>query len=125
MKIAVKLIFFNLGLTRPEVKPFHFSGGLKPGKRVSVICSVIDGDPPFTFKWLKDGMQLNEGDDVSVRTLDEFNSNLAFGKLGPQNNGNYTCVVSNAAGVAQQSDMLSMKGISKPFAFKKLSTTEI
>ncbi|XP_035205555.1 Down syndrome cell adhesion molecule-like protein Dscam2 [Stegodyphus dumicola] len=105
------------GILRPEIKPFHFSGGLKPGKRVSVTCSVIDGDPPFTFRWLKDGTPLSESDRLALRRLDEFNSNLAFTKLSPEDNGNYTCHVTNGAGEAQQSDLLTMKGknVKHPF----------
>lgn len=112
MRLSFKIycIYWITGITKPEIKPFQFSGSLKPGKRVSIICSVIDGDPPFTFKWLKDGIPLAEGEGVNVRILDEFNSNLAFTKLGPQNNGNYSCVVSNVAGTAQQSDVLTMRG---------------
>lgn len=98
-----------IGESRPEIKPFNFSGGLRMGKRTSVICAVIDGDPPFKFMWLKDGKTLSESSSVTIRTIDDFTSNLALTNLGPESNGNYTCRVSNQAGMDQHSDMLLMK----------------
>lgn len=110
------LILIEFSVTkRPEVNPFKFSGTLSSGKRVSVNCAVIDGDPPFVFEWYKDGMPLTSGSSYVIKALDEFNSNLAIINLGPENNGNYTCRVSNAVGKYEQWDALFMKGIIKIF----------
>lgn len=72
---------------------------------------MIDGDPPFVFEWYKDGVPLKSGSSVIIKATDEFNSNLAIVNLGPENNGNYTCRVSNAHGKDEQWDALFMKGI--------------
>ena len=74
-----------------------------------MTCAVTDGDPPFNFMWLKDGKELMEGNSVAIRTIDDYTSNLALMNLGPESNGNYTCRVSNRAGMDQYSDMLLMK----------------
>ncbi|GIY60806.1 titin, partial [Caerostris extrusa] len=93
--------------TKPEINPFHF-GTLKIGERVSVTCVVRVGQPPFTFTWLKDGSTIQEMEVITIRNIDEFNSNLAITRLGPEHNGNYTCRVSNRKGSSEQSDVLTM-----------------
>lgn len=95
---------------KPEISPFHFSGALRSGQRISVTCAVTVGSPPFTFTWMKDDTLVEETDTLSIRNIDEYNSNLAITKLGPEHNGNYTCKVSNKAGFATQSNVLLMKG---------------
>lgn len=95
---------------KPEISPIHFSGILKSGQRTSVTCVVSSGKPPFTFIWLKDGLQIEDTETLTIRNIDEYNSNLAISKLGPEHNGNYTCKVSNHAGSDAQSNVLLMKG---------------
>lgn len=109
LKLHVILVEFPVA-KRPEVNPFKFSGTLSSGKRVSVNCAVIDGDPPFVFEWYKDGVPLKSGSSYVIKVLDEFNSNLAILNLGPEDNGNYTCRVSNEHGKYEQWDALFMKG---------------
>ncbi|GFU34780.1 ig-like domain-containing protein [Nephila pilipes] len=93
---------------KPEIHAFHFGRMLKSGQRVSVMCAVTVGQPPFTFTWFKDGTVVSESETVTIRNIDEFNSNLAIIKLGPEHNGNYTCRVTNNGGSSEQSDVLSM-----------------
>lgn len=71
---------------------------------------MIDGDPPFTFTWLKDGQELQNSQEISIGRVDEYLSTLTIAKLGSGSNGNYTCRVSNSAGTDQKQDMLLMKG---------------
>ncbi|GIY43235.1 titin [Caerostris extrusa] len=100
---------------------FHFSGELKLGLRTGVICIVVDGDPPFDFKWLKNGIPVQEKTGLSIRLVDEFTSMLTIKSLEADSNGNYTCRVSNSAGWDEKSDVLNMKDTSapkiKPFHF--------
>lgn len=102
---------------RPEISPFKFSGTLSTGKRASVTCAVIDGNPPFVFEWYKDNVPLKSSSSILIKTVDEFTSTLAIVNLGPENNGNYTCRVSNVDGTDQQWDALFMKGINYRFSF--------
>ena len=96
--------------TLPKVNSFHFSRELTLGMRTAVFCTVIKGDPPFTFLWFKDGKALQENHHLNMKSIDDFTSSLTITNLGPEHNGNYTCRVSNAAGHDEQSDVLSMKG---------------
>lgn len=83
---------------------------MKFGKRTAVACAVIDGDPPFTFTWLKDSQELQNNQEISISRVDDYLSTLTIAKLGSSSNGNYTCRVSNSAGTDEKQDMLLMKG---------------
>ncbi|EEC01337.1 cell adhesion molecule, putative, partial [Ixodes scapularis] len=90
---------------RPTIAPFSFPGGLQAGMRARLGCTVISGDPPFEFDWRKDGRPLSPELGVRAQT-DAFSSDLTFASLGPRHNGNYSCVVSNAAASASHSASL-------------------
>ncbi|KAF8765095.1 Titin like protein [Argiope bruennichi] len=108
------------GAKSPEILPFHFMGDLSLGKRVTVACSVIDGDPPFEFVWLKDGVLVTSSGNIHTKTYeDDFQSNLIISKLDSDSNGNYTCKVSNAVGKDEHSAVLLLKNAPKvsPFHF--------
>lgn len=105
-------IFFTA--KEPKISPFHFDNELSAGMRAAVICTVIDGDPPFDFSWYKDGATLQENAQVSFKTH-EFMSTLFILNLGPDSNGNYTCRVSNRYGNDEKFDALSMKGKNEVF----------
>lgn len=70
----------------------------------------MDGDPPFTITWLKDGQELASNHEISIARVDEYLSTLTIAQLGPQSNGNYTCRVANSAGIDEKQDALRMKG---------------
>lgn len=110
---CISYIFKNKlfsALTKPDIGPFHIPKDLRIGKRTFVACSVIDGDPPFRFTWLKDGKEISETDIYSIKMVDEFTSTLSLSNLSAHSNGNYTCRVSNAAGSDEKHDYLLMKG---------------
>ncbi|GFX61407.1 titin [Trichonephila clavipes] len=114
--IAVLLLVFNVcsqseGVRKPEIRPFHFSGELLAGKRVVLGCSVMDGDPPFQYRWFKDGLEVGVDGNIHSRTYaEDLISNLIVSQLDSDSNGNYTCRVSNSAGKDEHSAMLLMKG---------------
>ncbi|KAH9363455.1 hypothetical protein HPB48_006009 [Haemaphysalis longicornis] len=98
----------------PKVQPFQFPSRPQLGKRLRITCSVTQGDSPLRFAWLKNDLELptatpsssssgetSDGDDprpgASVDPGHE-SSVLVLRKLGVDDIGNYTCVVSNEAG---------------------------
>ena len=74
-----------------------------------VICAVMDGDPPFHFTWYKDGQVLQENSQLSFKSH-EVMSTLVISNLGPESNGNYSCVATNDGGRDEKFDILRMKG---------------
>lgn len=98
------------GFSKPEIRPFRFSGNLALGKRTGVVCVVVDGDPPFKFTWYKDGKEVTNLPEISTAVVDDFTSTLSIAKLGAPSNGNYSCRVSNDAGVDEKYDVLLVNG---------------
>ncbi|XP_022253428.1 Down syndrome cell adhesion molecule-like protein 1 isoform X2 [Limulus polyphemus] len=89
----------------PAISPFQFPSDAVVGMRIRIMCSVILGDPPFHFTWLKDGVILSASYGLSVQYFQDY-SILSTTNLVPKNSGNYTCSVSNGAGTASNSALL-------------------
>lgn len=51
------------------MSPFNFPSNLQEGSRAQVTCSVISGDLPIYFSWLKDGEPLPSSLRVSKQIL--------------------------------------------------------
>ncbi|XP_064472281.1 cell adhesion molecule Dscam1-like [Ornithodoros turicata] len=90
---------------RPTLAPFAFPPGLQAGMRARLVCTVTSGDPPFEIGWKKDNGPLAPALGIRVQT-DAFSSDLTFASVSPRHNGNYSCVVSNAAASASHSTVL-------------------
>ena len=86
---------------------------LRLGQRVSMLCSVTDGDLPLTLKWYRhDQLLLPEAaaSGISITEIGHYESVLRIDNLRPEHNANFTCVAENFAGVAQHSQTLRVKG---------------
>ncbi|GFT08377.1 protein sidekick-2 [Nephila pilipes] len=94
------------GVSKPEIQPFHFLSNLSSGKRTVLFCVVVEGDPPFAFTWLKDGVKIQDNQHVSTNEQNDFTSTLTINKLDANSNGNYSCKVSNSAGFDFKHDTL-------------------
>lgn len=77
------------------------------GKTISVICTVMSGKSPFTFKWYKNGKILNSETIINTQKKVSY---LVIDPVEKSSAGNYTCVVSNADGKDSYSDILTVKG---------------
>ncbi|RWS30915.1 down syndrome cell adhesion molecule:-like isoform A [Leptotrombidium deliense] len=79
----------------PMIDPFYFPKHIQQGMRARLVCTVIQGDPPFTIRWLKNNEPIEPTTyNLGIRT-DEFSSDLSFQRVSTRHNGNYTCIVSN------------------------------
>ncbi|XP_026317870.1 Down syndrome cell adhesion molecule-like protein Dscam2 isoform X2 [Hyposmocoma kahamanoa] len=92
----------------PEIEPFSFSANLQEGKRAQVSCSVISGDMPVHFTWLKDNQPIPSSLQVEERGADFF-SNLVFKEVSAHHSGMYTCVASNSAAKVNYTAQLVVK----------------
>ncbi|KAG0439399.1 hypothetical protein HPB47_016663, partial [Ixodes persulcatus] len=86
----------------PRIQPFSFPKNPPPKKKVVVSCVAVEGDEPLSFTWLKGGRPVTTGKRIAVRRLQvkvsEAVSSLTIVDLSAEDIGNYTCVVTNAAG---------------------------
>ena len=99
--------------------PFLFPNKLlNEGMRSAVSCQILEGSLPITFRWDKDGQPLQGSsglfepvlDGVVIRSNDEYSSTLIIDHLKFEHRGNYTCVATNAAGLASHSAELTVNG---------------
>lgn len=61
---------------------------------MSINCNIIEGDPPMSFEWTKDGNLATSFPDVKV-VSHEFSSTLTLMTASNIHSGNYFCKVSN------------------------------
>lgn len=82
------------------------------GTRLKILCSVQEGDPPFTFVWHKNGQKFFTSVDENHHKLNvnEYESELTITKLNENDSGNYTCLVRNSIGSDRQTTMVVVKG---------------
>lgn len=81
----------------PKLQPFIFPPTIKPGSRVSAMCSTTSGGSQVTFSWLKDGREIANAKNVLVDTK-RGASFIIVEPVEISNAGNYTCIAKNRAG---------------------------
>lgn len=92
----IYIIAIVLNTEKPSINPFLFGSELSEGKRTTVVCSVVSGEPPFRINWLKEDIPIEHTDlDVQIESLSDFTSSLKFLNLTRKHSGNYTCKVSS------------------------------
>lgn len=108
--VYMTVIYCNFSGDKPEIA-VNFPVNLIYGKRITVTCTAIDGDPPFSFAWLKDGRELSNIQGITVKEdSDGYVSTLFISKLEASSNGNYTCRVRNSKGMDEKHGVLLVKG---------------
>ncbi|XP_015789765.1 Down syndrome cell adhesion molecule-like protein Dscam2 isoform X2 [Tetranychus urticae] len=92
----------------PMIDPFKFPESIQEGMRARLVCTVIQGDPPFVFQWFKNDELIESPiNNIGIRT-DEFSSDLTFARVSPRHNGNYTCIVSNSVASDSHTALLNV-----------------
>ena len=88
---------------------------LRLGQRVSMMCSVTDGDLPITLRWLRDDRVLPIGSTqgITITPIGQYESVLRIDDLRPEHNANFSCIAENYAGSAQHSQLLRVKGTTR------------
>lgn len=97
------------GIIIPKIKPFYFSSSVEEGQKEQVICSVVIGDAPLSFRWKKDDDDMSKFPDIKVDIANNLYSVLSILSVRPENIGNYTCIVTNPVGSDSYTAALVMK----------------
>ena len=93
-------------------KPGNTHRSLTIDQRVSLLCSVVEGDEPITTLWLKDGHNLTSSADTEINAMGH-DSILRINRLQERHIGNYTCRTVNQAGSASIAFFVEVKGTSR------------
>ena len=89
------------------------------GDRASLTCSIIKGDIPLTLSWHKDGRSIDSSSQqISVKTVDQYNSILVIENLKYDHTGNYSCVVRNIAAEVETSQTILVNGKQMKFSIQ-------
>ncbi|XP_023225215.1 Down syndrome cell adhesion molecule-like protein Dscam2 [Centruroides sculpturatus] len=99
------MLMITCALTKeiPKLQPFSFPPIVHINSRTSAICSVEKGEIPLSFRWLKDGKNVDAYKNIEIESHSKF-SVIVIDPVDTTNSGNYTCIASNSAG----SDSLSV-----------------
>ncbi len=80
------------------------------GQFGNLLCTVIKGDPPFTFTWSMQGDIVHTEPGLSTNQIGGRTSMLSINSIGHRHSGKYTCTVSNSAGQVSESTDLKVNG---------------
>ncbi|CAN7943920.1 unnamed protein product, partial [Ixodes pacificus] len=81
----------------PKLQLFNFPPTVKPGSRVSAMCSTTSGGSQVALSWLKDGKDIANLKNVLVDTK-QGTSVIIVEPVEISNAGNYTCIAKNREG---------------------------
>lgn len=75
-----------------------------------LVCTVIRGDPPFSFTWSLQGDIVHSEPGLTTNQIGGRTSMLMINSVGHRHSGQYTCTVSNNAGQVFTSTELKVNG---------------
>lgn len=92
------------------LQPFEFPADLSSGEDVTFRCVVKKGEPPYTFRWLKNDLELRGQDRVTLVTVSERLATMTIRRIVPDDSANYSCVVSDGASTSSIAATLIVTG---------------
>ncbi|XP_029572133.1 neuregulin 2b [Salmo trutta] len=92
----------------PKLRPMR-GQSLMEGERLYLKCEA-SGNPSPSFRWYKDGRELQRGKDVKIKT-NKKNSKVQINRARLEDSGNYTCVVENMLGQESTTSSISVQSL--------------
>lgn len=102
-------------LVPPVIVPFNFGEvPSNPGDTAVVNCVVTKGDLPLEISWTfsSETIDSSQQRDITTTPLEPRVSVLTINSVSANHQGNYTCIVQNAAGRAEYVATLIVNGTS-------------
>ena len=100
-----------INLEPPVLVPMSFGKDIvNEGSFGQLMCSVMNGDPPFSFTWSLQGDIVHSEPGLSTSQIGGRTSILMINSVGHRHTGQYTCTVSNDAGQTSVSTELKVNG---------------
>ena len=95
----------------PFLAPMSFGNEIvNEGDYGMITCSIIRGDPPFSFTWSLHGDVIHTEPGLNTNQIGGRVSMLTIDSIGHRHSGQYTCTVSNQAGQSSKSTELKVNG---------------
>uniref|UniRef100_A0A7E4UT28 Muscle M-line assembly protein unc-89 n=1 Tax=Panagrellus redivivus TaxID=6233 RepID=A0A7E4UT28_PANRE len=110
----------------PEISQGLKKASVKEGETVEFECKV-DGHPPPTVKWFKDGEELKAADGVKIQSNEDGTNKLVLEKAKVEDQGNYRVEASSNLGTASSKAPLTVEPstsltLKKPLQDKQIPT---
>lgn len=100
--------FFFIDL--PKVRKFQFEENVQEGETISVTCFAVSQNKPLSFRWDKNGEEIDERfNNIRIENSGDY-SVLILRDVKLESSGNYTCSAQNPSGIAKQTAHLLVKG---------------
>ncbi|KAM7389394.1 hypothetical protein PAMP_023375 [Pampus punctatissimus] len=80
---------------------------LMEGDKLYLKCEA-SGNPSPSFRWYKDGHELQKGRDLKIKT-NKKNSKVQISCVRVEDSGNYTCVAENSLGQENVTSIISVQ----------------
>uniref|UniRef100_A0A673C0N5 Neuregulin 2b n=1 Tax=Sphaeramia orbicularis TaxID=375764 RepID=A0A673C0N5_9TELE len=80
---------------------------LLEGDKLYLKCEA-SGNPSPSFRWYKDGHELQKGRDLKIKT-NKKNSKVQISRVRVEDSGNYTCVAENSLGQENVTSIISVQ----------------
>lgn len=96
----------------PKLAPFAISDEpLHLGDYFQLTCAVLHGDSPYNITWYFNDEPITYVDGVSILFHGKRSSSLNIESVSAKHSGIYSCTGSNAAGRANVTTALSIRGL--------------
>lgn len=105
-----KDFYFVLFLVKPNIVPFHFEDPIFAGQAAQVTCLISEGDLPLLISWTFQNSDITRLSGVTSTNIGKRAKVLLIEPTQYEHTGNYTCVASNPAGVANFTTALHVNG---------------
>ena len=103
---------FDSFLVAPQLVPLTFGRDVvDQGDFAQLSCIAMKGDEPMVISWTFHG-ESGADPDIITTPIGNRGSMLVISSVGKDHNGNYTCTAKNDAGVASETAVLKVNGIS-------------
>ncbi|XP_030224959.1 neuregulin 2b isoform X3 [Gadus morhua] len=90
----------------PKLRPMQ-GQSLMEGDKLYLKCEA-SGSPSPSFHWYKDGLKLQKGRDLKIKT-NKKNSKVQISRVRVDDSGNYTCVAENSLGQENATSLISVQ----------------
>uniref|UniRef100_A0A672FID5 Neuregulin 2b n=1 Tax=Salarias fasciatus TaxID=181472 RepID=A0A672FID5_SALFA len=95
LKKDVERVLCDKCASAPRLQPMRGQSLLR-GDKLYLKCEA-SGNPSPSFRWYKDGHELQKGRDLKIKT-NKKNSKVQISRVRVEDSGNYTCVAENSLG---------------------------
>ena len=95
----------------PDVSPLIFNAEeFLEGDFAQANCVLRKGHKPIVITWLFNGVPLKNSEQIQITKMGSRSSILMIDPVQGHNQGNYSCVASNAAGTMEVHTVLRVNG---------------